>query len=94
MIIKRVGPMSLARIAGTLYALLGLLIGGVFSLIAVVGGALGGSESGLAGVIFGAAAVVVLPLLYACVGVVGALVGAVLFNLAAGWVGGVQIETE
>jgi hypothetical protein len=31
MVIKRVGPVSCAKIAGTLYAVLGLLMGGVLS---------------------------------------------------------------
>ena len=37
MVIKRIGPVSCAKITGTLYAILGLVIGGVFSLVALAG---------------------------------------------------------
>ena len=94
MIIKKIRPMSLAKISGALYAAVGLLIGGAFSLFAIVGGALAGTDTGPAGMIFGVAAVIVLPLLYGCLGVFGSLIGAMLFNLAAGVVGGLEIETE
>ncbi len=94
MIIKRIGPMSVAKIAGVLYAAMGFLIGAVLSVISLVGGAMGGSNSGVPGMLFGAAAVIALPIFYACIGVVGSLFGVAVFNLAAGWVGGVEIDTE
>ena len=94
MIVKRIGPLSVAKVSGALYALMGLVIGAVMSAISVVGGAMGGSESGMMGLIFGAAAVILLPLLYGCIGFVMSLIGASLFNLAAGWVGGIELETQ
>lgn len=94
MIVKRIGPMSVAKISGALYALIGLIVGGIVSAVSVVGGAMGGSDTGMVGMIFGAAAVVLLPLLYGCMGFVLSLIGAGLFNLAAGWVGGIELETQ
>lgn len=94
MVITRIGPLSVAKVAAAIYGLVGLLIGGVVSAISVVGGALGGSDTGPFGMMFGAAAVVLIPLLYGCIGAVGSLVGAALFNLAAGIVGGIEIETR
>ena len=94
MIVKRIGPLSVAKVSGALYALMGLVIGAVMSAISVVSGAMGGSESGMMGLIFGAAAVILLPLLYGCIGFVMSLIGASLFNLAAGWVGGIELETQ
>ena len=38
MIIKRIGPMSIARLSGMLYAVMGLVFGGIISLIALAGG--------------------------------------------------------
>ena len=38
MIIKRIGPLSCARLSGLLYAIIGLVLGGIFSLIAMAGG--------------------------------------------------------
>lgn len=94
MVIKRIGAMSVAKVAGILYAGIGLLFGAVVSLIAVASGGLGGSQAGFAGMLFGAAAVVVLPIVYGCMGVIGSLIGVSLFNVAASVVGGVEIETE
>lgn len=94
MIIKRVGAMSLAKVAGTLYVFVGLVIGGIVSAVSVIGGAIGGNDAGPFGMLFGAAAVVLIPLFYGCVGAIGSLIGAALFNLVAGIVGGVEIETE
>ena len=94
MIVKRIGPMSLAKLSGTLYALIGLIIGAIVSAVSIIGGAMGGSDAGMMGLIFGAAAVVLVPLLYGCMGFVMSLIGASLFNLVAGWVGGIELDTE
>jgi len=37
MVVKRIGPLSVGKIAGTLYAVMGVLIGAVVSLIAMAG---------------------------------------------------------
>jgi hypothetical protein len=94
MIVKRIGPMSLAKLSGTLYALIGLIIGAIVSAVSIIGGAMGGSDPGMVGLLFGAAAVVLVPLLYGCMGFVMSLIGASLFNLVAGWVGGIELATE
>ena len=38
MIIRRIGPMSIARLSGMLYAVMGLIFGGIISLVALAGG--------------------------------------------------------
>ncbi len=43
--------------------------------------------------LFGAAAATLVPLVYGGLGFVMTLIGASLFNLVAGWVGGVELET-
>jgi hypothetical protein len=62
MVIKRIGPVSCAKISGTLYAILGIVFGGIFSLIALAGG-FASDTSGAAGLgaIVGVAAIVVFP---------------------------------
>lgn len=94
MIVRRMGPLSLAKLSATLYGLIGLLIGGVVSLVSVVGGAMAGDEAGPLGMLFGVAAVILLPLFYGCIGFVTSLIGASLYNLVAGWVGGIELEVE
>jgi hypothetical protein len=90
MIVNRVGPVSCAKIVGLLYAIVGLLMGGVISLIAVTFGFIPGRDPG--DPIFGMAAVVFFPIAYGITGFVTTLIGAWLYNGLAGLVGGVEIE--
>jgi hypothetical protein len=97
MVLKRVGPLSFAKVAGVLYAIMGLLFGCLMSLIAMVGGALAPSANvpGLfPGMLFGVGAVVILPVLYGVFGFVFTLIGAGLYNLVAGWVGGFELDLQ
>ena len=96
MIVRRVGPLSLAKIMGALYVLIGLVIGGIISLISIVGGAFipNDEAGGLAGVLFGAAAIVILPVFYGVLGFVTSLVGAAIYNAVASVVGGVEIDVQ
>jgi hypothetical protein len=97
MVIKRVGPVSVAKNVGILYALLGLVVGLIFSLISLAGGFAASDESGFGagvGAMLGVGAVIAFPIFYACMGFIGALIGAALYNLAAGMVGGVEVEVE
>jgi hypothetical protein len=95
MVIKRIAPLSCAKIAGTLYAVLGLFIGAVVSLIASVGG-FGSNNSGIPGMgaMIGVGAIVVAPIFYGCLGFFGALIGTSLYNLVAGMVGGIELEVQ
>jgi hypothetical protein len=70
MVIKRIGPMSVAKITGTLYAVMGLVVGAFFSLLAA--GGFGPNDSDLSGfgMVLGTGAVVVFPILYGCIGFV------------------------
>lgn len=95
MVIRRVGPLSCAKIAGALYAILGLIFGALFSFAAMAGAlASDESEFGAMGAMFGIGAIVLLPILYGCLGFVMTLLMAWLYNVAAGIVGGVEIQTE
>jgi hypothetical protein len=95
MVVTRVSPISVAKISGVLYALLGLIFGAIISALAMAGAMTPDSgEAGAIGMIFGAAAIVILPLFYGCLGFVMTLLMAALFNLAAGWTGGVEIDVR
>jgi hypothetical protein len=98
MVIKRVGAMSVAKIAAILYAGIGLIIGAIFSLVGMAGMAAGLARDqpggAFLGAFFGVGAIILFPVLYACIGFVFTLIGAALFNLAAGITGGVEIEVQ
>jgi len=95
MIITRVGPVSCAKLSGVLYAAIGLLIGGIFSLAAMAG-AFASDTAGAAGIgaIIGVGAVVAFPILYGLMGFVATLIAAWLYNVAAGIVGGVEVDIQ
>jgi hypothetical protein len=95
--VSRIGVLSLAKMLAVTYAFLGLFIGGIVSLFAVMGAAIGGAAGrdnagGLGAMILGAGAVIVFPILYGCMGFVGGLITAPLYNLVARVVGGIEIE--
>jgi hypothetical protein len=95
MVINRIGPFSLAKIGGTLYAILGLILGCILSLIAMAGGfAAQTSRAAGFGAMVGVGAIIFLPILYGCIGFVGMLIGAALYNLVAGLVGGVELDVQ
>jgi hypothetical protein len=93
LVIRRIGVVSLAKMQGALYALLGLIIGAFVSLLALLGSVIRSESSGGAfAALFGVAAIVVFPILYGLLGfIVGLIIGG-LYNLVAGIVGGVEIE--
>lgn len=98
MVIKAVGALSVAKIAGVLYAGIGLLIGAVFAIIGMIGfgSQLSGASSALpfGGMLFGVGAIVVLPICYGLMGFIFTLIGATIFNAAAKVTGGVQVEVQ
>ena len=95
MIIRRIGPMSVARLSGMLYAVMGLIFGGIISLIAMAGGFGSDSEGAAAfGGFMGVAAVLVLPICYGLLGFVGTLIAAWLYNVAADVVGGIEVDIQ
>ncbi len=96
MIIRRVNPMSIAKIAGLLYALMGLIVGVFMSLFFVaLGSQMDAAEFGpLGGIFFGAGAIVTLPIFYGVLGFVTTAIAAFIYNLLAGAVGGIEIEVD
>lgn len=91
-IVKSIEPFSVAKIAGMIYGCLGLLIAPVFLLIGVMGATLG-QNNPFAG-IFSVGFAVLIPFLYGVFGFIMGFIGALLYNLFARWVGGVELELE
>jgi hypothetical protein len=92
-IIKSVGVLSVAKIMGMIYGCIGLIFAPFVLLIGVMGSALGQHNSPFAG-IFGVGLAVFMPLLYGAMGFVMGLIGGLLYNLFARWVGGFELEME
>ena len=75
-----------AKFLGVLYLLFGLLFVPFFLLM----GAFAPEGSAPFGTMFAVA----MPLMYGAFGVVGGAIGAALYNLVAGWVGGIEVELD
>jgi hypothetical protein len=95
MVIKRFVPLSVGKVAGVLYAAMGLVVGLIVSVAAMIGGFAGHDQFGaLTGGLVGIGALIILPVLYGGLGFLVAIVAAWLYNLAAGFVGGIEIDVQ
>jgi hypothetical protein len=96
MVIKRVNPMSVAKMSGILGVLLGLVIGAFVSLgmmlWSTAPAAVDAAVPRFAGMLFGVGAIVALPIFYGVFLFIVGLIQAALYNVAAKWVGGVEID--
>jgi len=97
MILKRIGPWSCAKVSMVLYAVMGLLVGLMFSFFGLVLGSLGtGSDipTGAIGALFGVGAIIILPIFYGVLGFITGALTAWVYNLIAQYVGGLEIDLE
>ena len=99
--IKRMGVFSCAKIYSITLAAMGLIVGVIYGLIFIVlGGAMmagGGRDAGMAGgstLVIGLVMMIAIPVMYGIIGFVAGIIGALVYNVAAGIVGGLELELE
>ena len=80
-VIKVIGVLSVAKIAGVIAALVGLVLGILFAVVAY-----------FTGPVWQLGVAVVLPVLYGALGFVGGALYAWLYNVVSGWVGGIEVD--
>ena len=95
--IKKVDPTSLAKVMGVLYALLGVIIGLLFAAFGSLFNSLpmGEEDEAARSMIsgfFGISSIIFFPIFYGIIGLIGGIITGFLYNLVAGWVGGVRID--
>lgn len=83
--IRRFSVGQTAKVFGVMYALIGLCFAPFFFLF---------SAMAPEGQSFGTIFAIAMPVLYGAMGLVGAAIGCVLYNLIAGWVGGIEMELD
>ena len=101
MVIRHVGVWSVARLYGALSAAMGLLIGAIIAAASAIGGAAGamsdssaGLGAGSLGMLFGVGAIIFLPICYGVLGLLGGAIGAALYNVFAGMLGGIELDIQ
>jgi hypothetical protein len=91
--VKRIGPGSAFKVGLALYGLVGLVLGLIFALVSLLGGALvPPAQAGVFRMFFGVGAIIILPLFYGIIGGIMAAISAAIYNLVAGWVGGLEVD--
>ena len=94
-VVRQIGVVSVGKIYGAISAAIGLVIGIFFALASMVGAGLSGEDgSAIFGAFFGVGAIVLFPVLYGVMGFLGGMLGAALYNVFAGMVGGVSVQLE
>jgi hypothetical protein len=101
MVIKRLGVFSVAKIYSVVMAGVGLVVGIPLGLIMIVlGGAImssAGRDATMGGGSFvgiGIFYMIALPIIYGVIGFIFGAIGALIYNVAAGVLGGVELELE
>ncbi|HEX9701049.1 MAG TPA: hypothetical protein VGD06_16475 [Acidobacteriota bacterium] len=98
MVLRSVGVMSVAKLMGVLYAAIGFLIGAFMAMFSMLGAGMmaadQGAGAGALSMMFGVGSIIFLPIFYGLIGAVGGAIGAALYNLVAGFIGGVELNLE
>lgn len=99
--VKSVGVFSYAKITAVTTAAFGLIFGIIYGLIVIIFGAAimagGGRDTGAAGaggIVIGLLIMVGVPIIYGVIGFIFGAIGALIYNIAAGFVGGIELELE
>ena len=89
--LKKIGILSAGLISGIIYAAFGLLIGLFFAAFGGIVASL--AEEGAGGILgFGAFSIIIFPIMYGVMGFIAGIISALLYNLAAKWTGGLEME--
>ena len=95
LVLKRVGVLSIAKIEALIMACFGLIIGLFYGLfLGALGAMMPASRGGAAVGGFGILAVFIFPVIYAVIGFIAGALVAVIYNFAAGFMGGIELELE
>ena len=100
--IRKLGVLSVAKIYAVMMLVISLLIAipyGLFIIIfSLIGAGSAGGDAALmlggGGIVMGLAIMIGMPIMYAVMGFVFGALGALIYNVFAGMVGGIEIEVE
>jgi hypothetical protein len=100
--IKKLGVLSVAKIYAAMACVISLLISipyGLFIIVfSLIAGAGAKGDAGLmvggGGIVMGILVMIGIPIMYTIIAFIGGCIGALVYNLFAGMVGGIEIEVE
>jgi hypothetical protein len=94
--LRSVGVLSVAKMMGAIYGLMGLIFIPIF-LIAAAAGMMGAGDNKMAGAAAGVGMVVmalIMPIMYGVIGFIAGAIGAFLYNFLAGRLGGIEMNLQ
>lgn len=91
-VLKRLGVLSVAKLQALTMAVFGLLIGLIYAFIGIIASAIGGGAEAALGIGLSLLAIIFVPIIYGIFGFIVGAIGAFVYNLFAGWVGGIEME--
>jgi len=91
--IKRIAPLQLGKMLAILYGIMGLLFIPFFLVMSAVSSQMP-PEHRVGMMAFGIGFAIAAPFLYAAMGFVFGALGALIYNVVARWIGGVEVEVE
>lgn len=100
--VKKLGVLSVAKMYAAMAFVISLLIAIPYGLIIIVFSLMGASaargDSAMAmgglGIVGGIAVMILIPIVYTIMAFIGGAIGALIYNIFASFVGGIEIEIE
>jgi hypothetical protein len=87
--LRRISPVQAGVVAGVLYGVLGIVVALFYSVVFAATRGASSSLPSAAGVL-----VIFFPFIYAALGFIGGALTAWLYNVVAGWVGGLELQFD
>lgn len=91
--VKRIAPLQLGKMLAIVYGIMGLLFIPFFLLTSFFAHQMPAQQR-MGMMALGAGFALFAPILYAVMGFVFGALGALIYNLVAKWVGGIEVEVE
>jgi hypothetical protein len=92
-VLKRISPASALKVGLVAYGIAGLILGAFCSLIALGAPVFTRHAHPMfVGRFVGVFAIILCPIVYGLIGGIAAVIAAGIYNLAAGWVGGLEVD--
>ena len=94
--IRKIDILSAGKVLGIIYLIIGVFLGLILSAVPTRGYSMmnAGYGSTFGSMMYGGAGIILLPIIYGISGFLAGVIGAFLYNLIAGWIGPIEMETD